>query len=340
LTPVSTNSAAAQPTSSWQRWALRGGVTGLLLAVSVQVGWLVLANNFHVVLPGAIYRSSQLSEADLERAVRRHGIRTVVNLRGICFGCAWYEEECRATHRCNVSQEDVGFSAGRLPPIGELRHLVRVLDQSEYPILIHCRQGVDRTGLVSTLVLLLYTETDLRTARRQLGLSYGHVPIGRTLQMFRFFDLYETWLSQQGLKHTQAVFRRWLEREYTPGPASARLELLEVPDQVPPGRPWSVRVRARNTSGQTWRLQPGSTAGVHCGYVLTNQRGTCLIKGRAGLFRAEVPPGESIDLTLALPAVPQAGPCYLMVDMLDEEQQCWFYQNGSDPLLHEVRVGP
>ncbi|MBL8794981.1 MAG: hypothetical protein JNM56_13815, partial [Planctomycetia bacterium] len=124
------------------------------------------------------------------------------------------------------------------------------------------------------------------------------------------------------------------------GSSRAHLELVESPDHPPLGRPWAVRVRATNLSRQTWRFRPGNTAGVHCGYMLTDQRCRCLLKGRAGLFRAEVPPGDSIELTLALPTVTQPGPYTLMVDMLDEAQQCYFYQNGSTPLMREYLAGP
>lgn len=325
---------------SWRRSAWLGGCVGLLAALAVQIGHLTLGNNFRTVVPGQVYRCAQLTDGELEQAIGRHGIRTVVNLRGMCFGCDWYTDESRTTHRCDVSQEDVNLSASRLPPVTELHQLLRALDQSAYPILIHCRQGVDRTGLVSAVVLLLYTDADLETARGELRLCYGHVPLGRTTQMFRFFRLYEAWLKQQGLQHARSHFRRWLAHEYCPGPSRARLELLDSPECPPLGRPWSVRVRATNLSKQAWQFRPGNTAGVHCGYVLTDDRGNCLTKGRAGLFLAEVPPGQSIDLTLTLPTVRQAGPYILMVDMLDEEQQCYFYQNGSQPLVREFQAGP
>src|SRR5262249_42670756 len=158
--------------------AVWGCVVGLLAAVGVQIAYISLWQNFHAVVPGRFYRCAYPSEADLEEAIRRHGIRTVINLRGICFGADFYMDECRATHHLNVSQEDVGLSAGRLPPVCELRLLVRALDHSECPILIHCRQGIDRTGLVSALILLLYTDADVSSARGQLGLPYGHVPLG------------------------------------------------------------------------------------------------------------------------------------------------------------------
>ncbi|HJT77301.1 MAG TPA: hypothetical protein VJ739_08870, partial [Gemmataceae bacterium] len=61
------------------------------------------------------------------------------------------------------------------------------------------------------------------------------------------------------------------------------------------------------------------------------------VVNRAGLFAADVPPGGSIDLTLPLPALPRPGRYHLLVDMM-HEQQCAFYQTGSEPLEEELEV--
>src|SRR5437764_3788361 len=94
---------------------------------------VMFGSNFHAVVPGRIYRCSQPSAQALDRLIAEHGIRTVINLRGSCDPFPWYLDEARATHRHNVSQEDICFSAGRLPAVPELRRLVEVLDHTEYP---------------------------------------------------------------------------------------------------------------------------------------------------------------------------------------------------------------
>src|SRR5262249_43160404 len=156
--------------------------------------------------------------------VRTHGIRTVVNLRGCCDPLPWYHDECRTTNRLNVAQEDLSFSAGRYPPVHEIRHLIEVLDRSERPLLLHCYRGIDRTGLVSTVAQLLYTDTSLAKARRQLGLRFCHLRWGKTGYLDRFFDLYEEWLSHQVLEHTPGHFRRWALHEYCPAECRCSLE--------------------------------------------------------------------------------------------------------------------
>jgi hypothetical protein len=50
-----------------------------------------------------------------------------------------------------------------------------------------------------------------------------------------------------------------------------------------------------------------------------------------------VAPGESIDLTAALPALALPGSYRLQIDMADE-QRCAFSQTGQEPLEWELEV--
>src|SRR5437868_10481343 len=91
----------------------------------------------------------------------------------------WYEDEGRVTWQRDIQQEDINLSASRMPSASELRRLVEVLDRTEYPILLHCKRGADRTGLTSAIVGLLLTDMPFDQARGQLGLRYGHLALGR-----------------------------------------------------------------------------------------------------------------------------------------------------------------
>jgi hypothetical protein len=309
---------------------------GLILAVIVEAGHVLLAGNLHVVIPGQVYRSAQPSARDLDMIIEKHGIRTVINLRGNGSPASWYLDECRATHRHEVCQEDLCFSAGRLPATQELRRLVEVLDYTEYPILFHCNRGADRTGLASAIVLLLKTDATLNEGRRQLSLRYSHLALGRPAKLDRFFDLYSEWLNGRGLSHSSAAFRRWLLEEYCPGECRCRLELINPPDHVALGEPYALHVHCENTSIKHWRLRPDSTnAGVHLFGVLLDLKGRCVAQGRAGMFDAVVEPGDVIKLTLAMPPVGQPGRYRLQLEMVDE-QHCYFNQAGQEPLEWEL----
>jgi protein tyrosine phosphatase (PTP) superfamily phosphohydrolase (DUF442 family) len=307
------------------------------LALAVEAGRVLFGRNCHTVLPGRVYRCAQLSGAALERTIHTLGIRSVVNLRGCCAAFPWYLAECRATHRADVAQEDICLSASRLPSVHEVRRLVEVFDRAEYPLLVHCRRGADRTGLACAVVLLLHTDASFAQARRQLGVRYGHFPLGRRAHLDRFFDLYADWLHSQGLPHSPAAFRRWLTRDYCPGECRGTLEPLDFPARVPAGEPSALRVRVHNTGTKPWRFRPDTSAGIHVGFTLWDPAGRVRAVGRSGLFDAEVVPGKSLDLQVLLPALKQPGRYSLLVDLVDE-QHGWFYQAGSEPLERDIVV--
>jgi hypothetical protein len=337
---MSATPTAPTPRRSLARVLVHGCLTGVLLALALHLGYILLGPNLHTVVPGRVYRSAQPTGPQLESLVHRLGIRTILNLNGCCDPLPWYIEEARASNHLNVSQVDVGLSAGRLPSVPAVRQLVEVLDHSEYPILIHCHKGIDRTGLAATLYLLLYTDLPPAEARSQLSLWRGHLSVGRTGNLDRFFDLYGEWLAAHGRQHSREAFRRWLEQDYCPGECLCALEVLEPtgePIRVPRGRPFPVRVRCTNTSIKPWRFRPGSNAGIHAHFVIVDAQGALEAEGRAGLFDATVPPGGHIDLTLALPALYRPGRYRLRVDMADE-QHAHFVQTGSEPLFRNLEV--
>jgi hypothetical protein len=137
-------------------------------------------------------------------------------------------------------------------------------------------------------------------ARRQLGLRYGHVPLGRPGNLDRFFTLYQEWLQEHAWQHSREHFRQWVLHDYCPGECWARLEPLEMPLVVRAGEPFTCRVRCHNISIKPWHLRAGPTAGVHLLASLNDPHGWTIAMEQAGLFDAEVAPGESIDLTLAM----------------------------------------
>ena len=323
---------------SWRRVLLRGCFLGLSVALATEAYRVFLGDNFHILIPGKVFRSAQLTGAELERVVRAHGIRTVVNLRGSCDPNAWYVEECRATQRLDINQEDICFSSGRLPSTTEVRRLLEVLDHTEYPILFHCRQGADRTGLASVILLLAHTDADFAQARRQLGLRYGHLALGRPAYLDQFLDYYGAWLRQAGLKHSSEAFRHWAEQDYCPGGCRAALQVIDKPAQIACGEPTALQVRARNDGIKPWRLRAGNDAGIHLALDIKDEAGNPVAQARAGLFDAEVAVGQSIDLSVPVPGLHSPGRYHLFLDMI-EEQQSFFFQTGSEPLdvVLEVR---
>jgi protein tyrosine phosphatase (PTP) superfamily phosphohydrolase (DUF442 family) len=325
-----------------RRWWLR--VFGALIALGLTAGFVcefihvTMGSNWHTVIAGRVYRCGQLLPEELEEAVARHGIRTVINLRGCCYPQDWYVQECKATHRSKVAQEDLTFSANRYPSKVELRRLVEVLDNADYPVLLHCRQGADRTGMASALVMLLQNGIGYGQARGELGPRFGHLPLTRTIDLDEFFSYYETWLRSEERQHSPANLRRWLSQGYCENHWNVGFE--EAPDDVlyvRRGEPWAMHFRLRNQGTMPWRLAPTLNAGIHLGFVVISRDGALMAAGRAGLFEAQVFPGQTVHLTASVPAIARPGTYRMVIDMVDERHG-WFYQMGAEPLEREVRV--
>lgn len=338
--------------SNWRRWLPRWRavrIAAIVLALT-WFGWEVAKvtalGNWHTVIPGRLYRCAQPVGDRLPQAIDQYGIRTVVNLRGLCPEDDWYLQEAATCAENKVSLEDVTFSATRLPAPSELRQLIEVFDQSEAPLLIHCKQGADRTGLAATLFKLLYTDATLAEARRQLWPIYGHVRFGRTIAMDDFFDRYEAWLAGQGAEHSPNQFREWALNVYTPGPRMSELELLEpLPTRVKVGEAFAFKVRATNRSGEAWEMKPGDYAGIHLGYMVIVPEPLALVsRGKAGLQRTTVLPGESVELLATVPPIHEPGRYQFAMEMTDARgsgvpiRANSFVQFGDHAVLQEIIV--
>jgi hypothetical protein len=311
-----------------------------LAALALWPGWelwhIFGGGNIHAVLPGRFYRGGQLSSHALAALVRRYDIHTVVNLRGCCAPDDWYLDEARVSSAHGVNQEDLTFSATRLPSKHELRHLLEILDRSEPPLFFHCRQGADRTGLACVAAMLLQPDISYAEARRQLGWRYSHVSFSQTGRLDAVFDLYESWLRGTGQSHSPTIFRHWVAEEYRGGWLQSRIEKVERLGEAHAGAPLGFRVAVRNVGTNAWRIRPQRVAGIHLGCKLTDEKGCDVYEGRGGMIEAEIGPGQVFEATLAL-TLPRPGRYRLLLDLV-EEGHCWFYQAGSEPWEEELVV--
>ncbi len=181
------------------------------LAVS---GWRIATRpNFGAVDPGRVYRCAQPKD-NLDQILGRYGLKTVLNLRGGSEADDWYLNEVRATVRRNVDFYDLPLSASRRPTRRELLVVLDLLDRCRYPLLIHCKSGADRTGLVSGLYRLSVLREPPERALGAFSIGYGHVPLFGPERLHEPFVEYAAWLEGQHLAHTPARFRGWVEREY------------------------------------------------------------------------------------------------------------------------------
>jgi protein tyrosine phosphatase (PTP) superfamily phosphohydrolase (DUF442 family) len=201
-------SAVAPPRSRLRLFAKCVFLAGLTMFVA-EVLRIFVGGNFHAVVPGQCYRSGQPTADFLETVSRTHGIRAIINLRDENEDEPWYQEEKEAAERLGIKLINAGLSSSEQPPAADFAKFVRAMESCPEPMLIHCANGNDRTGLASALYLLMRTDTPLPEARRQLSLRYGHFRWGKAGCLQRMLDSYESWLASNHLEHTAGNLHEW-----------------------------------------------------------------------------------------------------------------------------------
>ncbi len=153
------------------------GLGAILVATGLYLANLQWTGNFHTVIAGDLYRSAQPSGADITRYAKDYGIRTVVNLRGEKPDAAWYRDEVKAAQDAGLNHINFPMTASKELTPAEAENLIAILRDAPKPILLHCRSGADRTGLVSVIYLQQIAGIDEEEAERQLSIRYGHIGI-------------------------------------------------------------------------------------------------------------------------------------------------------------------
>ena len=192
------------------RWFI-GLAIPLIVSMAAASPLLPLGDNFHVVIHGCVYRSGQLSPESLEHCIAHKRIRSIINLRGANPGDDWYEQELAVARRHGLHFYDLPVDSQCPTPV-ELRQLLGVMEPCPKPVLIHCQSGIDRSGIVAAICVLLLDESgSLSRARAHLGWRYGHMPwCENTTVQEKFLDGYQTWLTEHCQSHARSRFRNWL----------------------------------------------------------------------------------------------------------------------------------
>ncbi|MDX1485985.1 MAG: dual specificity protein phosphatase family protein [Alphaproteobacteria bacterium] len=183
--------------SRWRWWKIAGLCLLVLIAnYAAYAGVLHLTGNFHEVVPGELYRSAQPTAQQIARYKAHYGIKTVVNLRGRNLDHEWYRQELAASRALGITHIDFRMSARKLLSEPRAAELLSILRSARKPILVHCRGGADRSGLVSALYLAM-TGHGEDEAEAQISPRFGHVGVpflSKTHAMDESFERLEPWL--------------------------------------------------------------------------------------------------------------------------------------------------
>ncbi len=100
----------------------------------------------------------------------------MLNLRGAHAGQPWYDNEVAASGELHLAHFDYPLSAKRFVTSQQIEEILDIVRKAPKPLLIHCKSGADRSGLVAALYRYSETGASAKEADRELSLFYGHFP--------------------------------------------------------------------------------------------------------------------------------------------------------------------
>lgn len=174
------------------RWVLGLVVAALALGppVALYRSQYIHAKRFREVEPGRVYRSGQMTAEGFRETIERYGIRTVVNLQHeapdpllpdnwLGEGKLHESELCRQLGvNYRLLTPDLLPPGNQLdwepPAVKQWRELLD--DENNYPVLLHCKAGLHRTGRLTAIYRMEYRGWSPGEALRELRANgYGYV---------------------------------------------------------------------------------------------------------------------------------------------------------------------
>jgi protein tyrosine/serine phosphatase len=168
---------------------IRGRIFAWLYAFFIEHNFInIFRRNFHKLSDNA-YRSSQPTMYQLKGIVSKYGIKTVINLKGENRNSGHFLLERRTCEKLGVTMVNHTIYSRKMPDLNIVKNARKMLEGVEYPILLHCKAGADRAGIISALYKYFIENRSMEESIRQLDFwPYGHIRYTKAGKMDFFFD--------------------------------------------------------------------------------------------------------------------------------------------------------
>jgi len=167
-----------------------------------------LFRNFYALSNNA-YRSNHPSPRFIKKLHEKHGVKTIISMRRADTTGAYLLEK-EACDKYGITLINHPMSSRSLPDVDKVLKAKEILETAEYPILIHCKSGADRAGMMSVFYQLFIENKPIEESLNQLSMKYGHFRWAETGKLDYFFDDYLAYKA----KNPEIDFLDWLEKHY------------------------------------------------------------------------------------------------------------------------------
>ncbi|VTS01339.1 fused DSP-PTPase phosphatase/NAD kinase-like protein [Tuwongella immobilis] len=169
---------------AWMRWTLALLISTMLVAVP----WIfyrstyAYSKRFREVTPGRFYRCGQLTAPGFRDVIQQFGIRTIINLQNeapdpFIRESYFQKPSIRESEVCAqlgvkyillepdlLNAEEAPYGRPKV-----IEDYLKILDDpNAYPVLIHCKAGLHRTGLLTAIYRMEYEQWSLGESIREL----------------------------------------------------------------------------------------------------------------------------------------------------------------------------
>ena len=169
----------------------------------------------HHDIGGGMYRENQPSPKRIAEWAEM-GIKTNINLRGDSPK-GFYLLEKEACEKHGITMIDFRVYSRDTHTPEKIRAAKELFESIEYPAVMHCKSGADRTGIMGVLYRHFHMGDTIEEAMEQLSFKYLHVKQGKTGMLDFFFNDYLKYAETHGIE-----FIDWVETVYDPADVKAR----------------------------------------------------------------------------------------------------------------------
>ncbi|GGX71893.1 protein-tyrosine-phosphatase [Litorimonas cladophorae] len=167
-------------------------------------------------LGGGMCRENQPSPERIA-LLAEEGIKTILNLRGPSpKGFYWLEKEACEKH--GIALINFRVYSRDVHTVEKIRDARDLFEKIEYPAMMHCKSGADRTGFMGVLYRHFHMgDTIAQAVDSELTLKKLHVKQGKTGMLDFFFNDYLKYAEDHDI-----TFMDWVETIYDPADVKAR----------------------------------------------------------------------------------------------------------------------
>ncbi len=163
--------------------------------------------NFHVIVPGRVYRGARPTSKAQVEWLHKIGVKTIIDLQGHDPKAFWVSEHgelpfarlreaewALLNHILWFNEPMDSVAPVLCHEAREIKQILNIIRDPKYqPVYFHCEHGKDRTGLIAALYEVFYERPALSPhAAFQQMLKDGHFDHGPWRNMDRYFRLATT----------------------------------------------------------------------------------------------------------------------------------------------------